>query len=747
MAKKSRIDVGTRTVTQAYLYLLCYVFERYQKLNDNLVDAFCFHERQIHDEAKERAQQAYAKQQAAERRRIPLAGRLLLLYVADEFGNQAPFGEVRQRAFSILPKKEIESVAEQMLNPKNTQLGLRWEMGDQLFRRVRKRLRPLFQALDFSSTHSESPWLQAIRWMQDIFLSKQSISQRPLEECPMKTIPERLHPYLLRFDATGEAIGLQANRYESWIYHQTRARLLSGELFLNDTTKHRAFQEELASLNNQENLNQLDIFWLRKPIEVHLDTLLGELDTAWEQFNADFSQRKLKHLDYDVNKKTLHWRKSKAQEAAEEDEKKQQSFYAKLPVIDIANVLRFANETNFLSAFTPLQPRYAKQMAHEDSLLATILAQAMGHGNWSMAEMSDIPYHTLEFTQQQYLRLATLQSANDLLSNAISKLSIFPHYSFDPEILYGSVDGQKFDVETENIRARHSRKYFRNGAGVSAYSLLANHIPLQTKLIGAHEHESYFLFDIWYNNTSDITPAALTGDMHSINRMNFILTYCFGVQFCPWFTSLDRQLKHLYCSGEMGKYSKDQIQPVGSINRSLIIEQKENIERIIKALALKETTQSNLVRKLCTHVQNPAYKGMAELDKAVRSIYTLRYLRDPRLYQNVHRSQNRIESYHQIRADIAQVGGKKQLIGKTETALEIANQCGRLVANAMIYYNSVILSRLYDSCVENNDQAGLSLLKKRSPVASQHIHLLGRYTFYTNKQTTDINDMVKNIVL
>jgi len=33
---------------------------------------------------------------------------------------------------------------------------------------------------------------------------------------------------------------------------------------------------------------------------------------------------------------------------------------------------------------------------------------------------------------------------------------------------------------------------------------------------------------------------------------------------------------------------------------------------------------------------------------------------------NVHRSQNRIESYHQLRSAIAQVGGKKELTGRTD---------------------------------------------------------------------------------
>jgi hypothetical protein len=62
------------------------------------------------------------------------------------------------------------------------------------------------------------------------------------------------------------------------------------------------------------------------------------------------------------------------------------------------------------------------------------------------------------------------------------------------------------------------------------------------------------------------------------------------------------------------------------------------------------------------------------------------YLRNPQLERNVHRSQNRIESYHQLRSTIAQVGGKKELTGRTDIEIEISNQCARLIANAIIYY-------------------------------------------------------------
>ena len=112
--------------------------------------------------------------------------------------------------------------------------------------------------------------------------------------------------------------------------------------------------------------------------------------------------------------------------------------------------------------------------------MAVIIAQAMNYGNQVMARTSDIPYHVLETTYQQYLRQASLQVANDRISNAIAALPIFPHYSFDLDTLYGAVDGQnqKFGVERPTVKARASRKYFGRGKGVVAYTLLCNHVPL-----------------------------------------------------------------------------------------------------------------------------------------------------------------------------------------------------------------------------------------------------------------------------
>jgi TnpA family transposase len=489
----------------------------------------------------------------------------------------------------------------------------------------------------------------------------------------------------------------------------------------------------------------MDIPWLRKPIHTQLDTLTSELHTQWLAFNRELSQGKLKHLDDDRGTKTLTWRRPKAnQEAALQD-----NFYEQRAFCGVADVFRFVNDQcQFLSALTPLQPRYAKQVADTDSLMAAIMARAMNYGNLVIAKTSDISYHVLEETSQQYLRQASLQVANDRISDAITDLPIFPHYSFDLGALYGAVDGQKFGVERPTVKARHSRKYFGRGKGVVAYTLLCNHVPLQSWLIGAHELEAHHMFDIWYRNTSEIVPSVITGDMHSINKANFAILHWFGPRFEPRFTDLKKQLKALYCADDPSRYEKFLISPVGQIDLQAIVDEKSNIDQIVATLGLKEMTQGTLIRKLCTYTApNPTRRAIFEFDKLIRSIYTLRYLRDPQLQRNVHRSQNRIESYHQLRSAIAQVGGKKELTGRTDIQIEISNQCARLIANAIIYYNSAILSRLLARYEASGNAKALAMIKKISPAAWRHILLNGHYTFRSDGKIIDLDTVVAGLDL
>jgi TnpA family transposase len=626
-------DLRRLRLEQTHLYLLCYAWLRYRQLTDNLVDALAYQMKQLEEATSMAAKKSFEAEHLRRQQDTPKVGRLLSLYVDNSVTDLTLFGVVRQRAYKIMPREVLQSTAQRMSVKPTSKLARHWQVVDSVADRIRRQLRPLFMA----SLRPGHPWLEVLSWVKGIFAKQQRLSQQPLAECPPATLPKRLRPYLLTFDAEGQPTGFHADCYEFWLYRQIRKRLASGELYLDDSLRHRHFSHELVSLEEKAGvLAPMDIPFLQQPINGQLDALRAELHAQWMAFNGELKQGKLTHLAYDGDTQALTWRKPKI----DNQPAREQAFYEQLPFCDITDVFRFVNQQcDFLSALSALQPRYAKKIADTDSLMAAIIAQAMNHGNVVMARTSDIPYHVLETTYQQYLRQTTLQAANDCISNAIAALPIFPYYSFDLEALYGAVDGQKFGVQRPTVKARYSRKYFGRGKGVVTYTLLCNHVPLNGYLIGAHDYEGHHVFDIWYRNMSDIVPTVITGDMHSVNKANFAILYWFGRRFEPLFTCLEDPLRELYCADDPVLYEKCLIQPVGRIDLTAIISEKPNIDQIVATLGLKEITQGTLIRKLCTYTApNPTRHAIFEFDKLIRSIYTLRYLRAPQLARNVHRS-------------------------------------------------------------------------------------------------------------
>ena len=732
---------------QTYLYMLCYIWLRYQQFNENLIDAFCYHLKQFEDKTKTAAKESFYQYQKQEQNEQLLIRRFAKLFIEERLSDDICFGEVRKQAFTeIMPKDELHEKLFSSNKKSTKELDFRWENISKIGGQFKNQLRPLAMILDFESILPNSPWLSAIAWMKLIFKNLKSLKQQPATACPEGTIPKRLVSHLTEISQDGKTSTINANRYEFWIYRQLKKRIQSGELYLTDSINHGALQHELVSLKDKDAiLKQLDIPALRQPIEKRLDEKYAELHALWVSFNDDLKNGQLKHLRYDETTKTLHLRKAKDNK----DEELKNRFYKPLPLCDIADVFRFVNEQcSYLFAFTHILHRYTKLPIDEDSVIAVIMAQALNHGNLNMAKVCDISYHILQDTYQSRIRLATLKAACDILSNAISRLPIFPHYSIDLILLYSALDGQKFQVERPTTKARNSKKYFKKGKGVVAYTLLANHIPLQTELIGAHEHESYFVFDIWYNNITEVTPDVVTGDMHCINKGNFAIMDWFGGRLFPRFTDIEAQLKHLYCGRDPNEYKDFLIQPVGQLDRSLIENDWPNQQRIIATLGLKEMKQSTLIKKLCTYTSgNPMRKALFEYDKLIRSIHTLKYLRDPTIQKNTHRSQNTLEAYHQLRSTMAQVNGKKELYGKTDIAVEISNQCGRLTAIVIHYYNSMILSKVLEKYEVSGNKKGIARLKKISPIAWGHLHFQGHFKFSDKSNMINLDAIVDKLAL
>jgi TnpA family transposase len=425
------------------------------------------------------------------------------------------------------------------------------------------------------------------------------------------------------------------------------------------------------------------------------------------------------------------------------------ALFEQVPDIDIQTILQFAHHrTGMLNCFEHIQPRFAKHRRDDASLIAAIIAWGINMGIGRMGNISDIGFNTLSHISDIYLRLETLHAANDVLSDAIAALPIFNLYNIN-DTVHSSSDGQKFESALHTINARHSSKYFGLGKGVVAYTLTANHVPLNAQVIGTHEHESHFVFDLLMNNTTTIQPTIHSTDTHGTNHVNFALLHVFGYQFAPRYRDIyDKVRTGLYGFNHPSQYDdRFLLKPIRKAQKPLIITEWPNMIRIFLSLALKTTTQSIIVGKLSSYARkNRTKRALWEFDNILRSLYLLDFIDSLTLRRNVYHALSRGEAYNQLRRAVS-FANFGALRFRTEGDQQIWGECSRLITNCIIYYNAVILSQLFEAKLQNGNEKDIQRLARVSPVAWRHVNFQGRYHFRKSLQTPEVEGLVEKLML
>jgi len=254
------------------------------------------------------------------------------------------------------------------------------------------------------------------------------------------------------------------------------------------------------------------------------------------------------------------------------------------------------------------------------------------------------------------------------------------------------------------------------------------------------------VFDILLNNTTNIQPEIHSTDTHGANEINFALLHLFGYQFAPRYKDLFDKVRTCLCGFKHpSQYGDAILMPVRKAQKELIINEWDNVQRIIVSLALKATTQSTIVSKLSAYARNNRTKrALWEYDNIIQSLYLLNYIDSAPLRQNVQRAVNRGENYHQLRRAVSYANFGK-LRFRTEYEQLLWSECSRLIANCIIYYNATILSHLLAHKENTGYKCGADLVKEVSPVAWQHINLYGRYEFRQQPAPVDVEEIVREL--
>jgi TnpA family transposase len=225
-------------------------------------------------------------------------------------------------------------------------------------------------------------------------------------------------------------------------------------------------------------------------------------------------------------------------------------------------------------------------------------------------------------------------------------------------------------------------------------------------------------------NTSEIKPTHISTDKHGMNALNFALFDLTDLVFAPRIPKPHRET--LWGFGSAKDYEGMPVRPTQFVNEQLLYAEWDNIQRLMASILTGEVAPNIIIRKLSSKdYTSNTKKAFVQYNHIIRSKFILQCIHDPEFRRATMYALNRGELYNAMYRSIA-ILNNGELKGKNEIEMEIWNQCTRLIAAIMHFYNAYILNSFY---VNAKDEEEKEFLARHSPTAWVHLNLLGYYQF------------------
>jgi TnpA family transposase len=723
---------------QSILYTLCYIYCRYQTFIDNLITSFMHYAVLFIDKSKDHGEKEFAAHAAKIVKSYPKVSKFFRWFTGYE-DKRFVKKKYYKEAYEIIEKENFEKFAKFFERSDFNLKMATWDCIETFSRSIALYLRSVVLAVNFEHYLPKDPSMALIRVLKDYYLAGKSPSKLKISEATSLPIPKSMIPYL---KSKSDDQYLNPHRLEFFVYKKLYHHLDRGRIFCNDSVSYRDIDADLVPEDMLDKADKIaqQYGYHKIPIycSTHLDQKLLELNNKWKAFTHNIKNNKV--ITIITNKDgSLSWQLN-----YETSEKLDNSFYHNVSKSDIADILAFVNDTwNIFEGFTHIKGRYIKKIKPNIIILiACLLAEAFGFGTKKMFEMSDLSFNALRSTKEDYFSYESFCIVNDMLADEISELEIFKEWNLLDDKLLADIDGQKSATKSNTIQSRYSKKYLGKGKGLSILSMIANFVAVAVKNIGLNEYEGHHLYDMIYDNKSDIKVDAVTGDNHTLNQLNFIALDAINVEFVPSIKNIKKAAEDLYSVDDISNYSGI-IKPTDRIKVNRIKKQEKQIIRVLLSLILQENTQSTIIRKLNSHARYAGLRaGLMEYNKIFKTLHVLNMIENMPLRKAIRTARNRTEAYHQLQNLIRKMyyGVYK---GKRIVDHRISTQAVRLLSNLIIGYNAIILNNIYLQSIKSKQTTeDLNNLLRISPMSWIHIAFTGRYTFKNGTKKIDLSEII-----
>src|SRR3954452_5640145 len=297
-------------------------------------------------------------------------------------------------------------------------------------------------------------------------------------------------------------------------------------------------------------------------------------------------------------------------------------------------------------------------------------------------------YRDLVYARRRYITGDRLRQAIATVTNGTLRIR-------DPGI-WGegttacASDSKHFGAFDQNLTTQWHVRY--GGRGIMIYwHVEKKSLCIHSQLKSPSSSEVAAMIEGVIRHCTEMMVERQYVDTHGQSEVAFAFCRLLGFALLPRIKRIQTQRLHRPEGGRADAYPC--LQPVLTrpIDWDLIARQYDEMVKYATALRLGTAeTEALLRRSTRANVQHPTYKALAELGKAVKTIFLCSYLNGLPLRREIHEGLNVIEQWNSAN-DFVFFARKGELASNRREDHEVSMLALHLLQNAMVYVNTLMI--------------------------------------------------------
>lgn len=400
------------------------------------------------------------------------------------------------------------------------------------------------------------------------------------------------------------------------------------------------------------------------------------------------------------------------------------------PLVEVPDLLREVHEwTGFADQFTHVRTGDAPQ--NISAMLAGVLADGTNLGPKRMAGASKgISAHQIGWMRSFHARSETYRAAQASVTDAHTR---HPHSQLWGDGTTASSDGQFFRASDRAARRSDVNLHYGSEPGSKFYSGLSDQYGYFSILpISPTESEAVYVLDGLFDHDTILEIEELFTDTGGASDHVFALFSLIGKRFAPRLRNIKDRKFHTFEKADTYPTLANHIG--APINTALILEHWDDLLRLAASITTRTVAPSVILKRLsASSKSSDLAKALRELGRIERTLFMIEWYSSPALRRRCQAGLNKGEAAHKLKRAVF-FHERGEIRDRSYDSQAFRASGLNLVVSAIVYWNTVYLSRATAHLRQQGRNIPDELLKHVSPLSWEHINLTGIYSWDTEQQ-------------